>query len=268
MEREDLRQQSFAPSMNAFVCAACGRQYYFEVASNRRTDPLSNRRRSQQLRDKYKYIDEHLVNPFFVTLTIQNVSCCADGVKHIRDCFKKLCRRHPYNVWFAGGMYAIEISPKSDGFYNVHIHACIDSLHDLSRLDRVGGVSSLGDDCLFFDSVDTLKYDWFELTGDSYVVDWQRARYPKAAISYCLKYSTKETNFFGREDEVEMALRKTRLLSFFGCLYNMKGVKSRFVCVNCGVVGALIFARNLSGFEFKVIDSFRKDYNLPVWEDV
>lgn len=205
----------------AFYCNECGSVMRFHVDCKRRVCVSCNKKRSDALIRKYENIDDYLINgnTYFCTLTLKNVMSVKNGVVRVRRAFKKLIRRHPYCEWFAGGMYAIETSPNDDWSYNVHIHACIDSCINIARCYKT-----------------EFNKDWYECTGDSYVTDWQSTRHPGSAIRYCLKYSSKEVSYYDPES-VEAALKGVRVLSFFGVLYNCKGVSLEtgdFVCLSCG----------------------------------
>ncbi|MEO5351441.1 MAG: protein rep [Magnetococcus sp. YQC-3] len=206
----------------SFLCSECGSIMRYHVDCKRRICVSCNKKRSDKLIKKYSNIEHYFLdgNTFFVTFTLKNVYDVVVGVSRIRKAFKDLCRRHPYNVWFAGGLYAIECSPNIDGSFNVHIHACIDCVLDLSRGRKT-----------------ELNEDWYDVTGDSYIVDWQPSRHVSSAISYCLKYTTKEVDFGDYALSVEDALHGIRMLSFFGVLYNFKGisfVSGGLHCLSCG----------------------------------
>lgn len=215
----------------AYMCSTCGEVYRFPARCHRRTCPTCNLERSNKLKFKYRHVDEYIENPFFVTFTLKNTESAKDGVNRIRKAFKELCKLPFYRHMFAGGVYAIECGIGRDGKFNVHIHACIDSCVDLQR-------------CGFYNRYDTkncrLAQDWLSCTGDSFIIKWERARYPKHAISYCLKYSTKNVEYGDKENEVMEALYKSRLISMFGVCYRMNVTKPNpFVCESCGDEGSL-----------------------------
>lgn len=226
-------------SFVTFICPSCGETYNFRIGCHSRICPTCNRDKSLKLIKKYRSIDNYLVDAYFVTLTVVNVKSdkLKDSVSKMRNSIHKLCNRAPYRRWFSGGLYAIEFTynVERDDF-NLHAHMCIDSCIDLARCDFLGYASSDPSKVRA-----GLKQDWFEITGDSYIVDWQKTRHPKSAISYCLKYVTKTVNYGGYDKLVCEALYKTRMLSFFGVCYDVQGIaRLPFTCL-CGYSGGLEF---------------------------
>jgi Replication protein. len=224
-----------------FRCPSCGETYRFKLGCHLRICPTCNKSKAHQLISKYRNIDTNMVegNAYFVTPTIKNVKPdrLKEGVIKLRSSIRKLCKRAPYRRWFAGGLYAIEFTynRKRDDF-NLHAHMCVDSCIDLKRAGLLGYASDNPDKVK-----KGLKQDWYEVTGDSYIIDWQKTKYPKKAVSYCLKYVSKEA-YYGRYDmKVCEALYKTRMIAFFGCLYYAKGIpKLPFHC-ECGYCDGLEF---------------------------
>jgi len=218
-------------SFITYLCSICGELYRFPARCHSRTCPTCNKERANRLKYKYSHVDDYIMNPYFVTLTLKNTVSAKEGVDRIRKAFKDLCKMPFYRRMFAGGVYAIECGIGRDGNFNIHIHACIDSGVDLHR-------------CGFYNRYDTkhcrFAQDWLICTGDSFVVDWQRARHPKHAISYCLKYTAKNVEYGVKENEVQEALYKSRLISMFGVCYRMDVTKPKpFVCESCGFEGSL-----------------------------
>lgn len=222
-----------------FICPSCGETYNFKLGCHLRVCPTCNRDKSIKLIKKYKNIDSHLENPYFVTPTIKNIKLndLEKGIVKMRSSIRKLCNRAPYRRWFAGGLYAIEFTyNKNRDDFNLHAHMCIDSCIDLKRAGLMGYANSDRSK-----AKKGLKQDWFEITGDSYIIDWQRTKHPNKAISYCLKYVTKTSFYGGYDMEVCTALYRTRMIAFFGALYSVKGVlKLPYVC-ECGYDGGLEF---------------------------
>ena len=188
---------------------------------NKRTCPDCAPRLADKMISKYEKIDKYFNKCFFVTLTLKNVSWfkLREGLKKQRDDFKKLLRREPYNRWFAGGIYAIEVTvggkdENGDKTWNVHMHAAIDSVVDISIAPY------------FYNRYNTkntkFSRDWHDITGDSFIIDWQTARHKHKAVEYCLKYVSdkkKLENLQMYTYWLDKAFRGMRLLSTFGHLY-------------------------------------------------
>lgn len=222
-----------------FLCSNCGSTYSFKLGCHSRICCSCNKDKSVKLIKKYSKIDTTLENPYFVTFTIKNVqpNKLKEGTVKLRNSIKRLCNRAPYRKWFAGGLYGIEytVNRKRNDF-NLHAHACIDSCIDLKRADYIGFASD--------NPVKVkrgLKQDWYDITGDSYIVSWERTKYPKKAISYCLKYLSKDIDYYEYGNLVQTVLYKTRMVAFFGCCYNAPTVERLpFVC-ECGYSEGLEF---------------------------
>mgnify|MGYP005805373333 CR=1 FL=1 len=224
-----------------FQCPSCGELYRFKLGCHLRVCPTCNKSKALQLIKKYRNIDSNLIdgNAYFVTPTIKNVKPddLKDGIVKLRSSIHKLCRRAPYRRWFAGGLYAIEFTyNKKFDTFNLHAHMCVDSCIDLKRAGFLGYAHTDPRK-----SKRGLKQDWFDITGDSYIVDWQRTKYPKKAVAYCLKYVSKEASYGSYTMKVCEALYKTRMIAFFGCLYYVKALpRLPFMC-ECGYSDGLEF---------------------------
>jgi Replication protein. len=222
-----------------FLCPGCGSTYSFKLGCHSRICPTCNKDKSIRLIKKYSKIDTVLKNPYFVTLTTKNVSPdkLKEGKTKLKNSFKKLCNRAPYRRWFTGGLYAIEftVNRVRDDF-NLHMHLCIDSCIDLKRANYIGFASDNPSKVKR-----GIKQDWYEITGDSYIVDWQKTRHPKKAVSYCLKYLAKNVDYYLYDGLVQSVLYKSRMISMFGSCYNCPiTAKLPFVC-ECGYSDGLEF---------------------------
>jgi Plasmid rolling circle replication initiator protein and truncated derivatives len=220
-------------SFVTYLCPNCGNTYNFKLNCHSRTCPTCNKANSFKLIKKYKNVDRYLQkgNAYFVTPTIKNVppEKLKDGVKKIRDSIKKLCNRAPYRRWFAGGLYAIEFTlNKKKNTFNIHAHMTVDSCIDVGRCYM--GFGSMNPKL----NKKGLKSDWYNITKDSFIIDWQKTKYPNKAVAYCLKYLQKDSDYYPYDSEVREALYKTRMISFFGCLYLIKPIENLpFIC-ECG----------------------------------
>jgi hypothetical protein len=151
-----------------------------------------------------------------VTLTQKNRESLEGAVDDLREAWKKLRRRTPYNESWQGGLYAVEAVNKGRGWH-VHLHVLVE-----------GGYVSQG----------LLARDWQELTGDSWIVDIREvdALY---GLKYTLKYLKKAPTISGHVDEYNEVLKGTRLVQAWGSWYGEVQVKEeedtpKLVCAVCG----------------------------------
>lgn len=75
----------------------------------------------------------------------------------------------------------------------------------------------------------TLSDAWFEITGDSMVVDIKQVHNPKKAVSYILKYITKPPQTKTYEDIANWAwlIKGSRRLKTYGIFYNKLPIKKK-----------------------------------------
>lgn len=101
--------------------------------------------------------------PCLLTLTQKKKSqSLKASVKSITASFKALRRSKIFKTYFKGGLFSVEstarppvtVSVDSDGLYHVHIHALVFRTRQLT-----------GDD------LQSLKDRWYEITGDSHVIN-------------------------------------------------------------------------------------------------
>jgi len=122
-----------------------------------------------------------------------------------------------------GGFYSVEVVPKDDGFWNVHIHAIIDAP---------------------FLPQSVLSREWRDITGGSYIVDIQALRNREAGVVYCLGYCSDEDKIRetwedvseSRKREFERAVKHRRLIQTFGHLHGVPKRSTPFECPECGSV--------------------------------
>jgi len=145
------------------------------------------------------------------------------------------------------------------------MHAAIDSIVDISTAPY------------FYNRYNTkntkFSRDWLEITGDSFIVDWQQARHKHKAVEYCLKYvgDTKKLNKMQMYTYwLDKAFRGMRLLSTFGHLYG--GIiemrpKTPFRCHVCNAEHSLVFdgarqvtSDDLLGYDQNLLDVGKCDW--------
>jgi len=202
-------------------CESCG--YEHKVAYNcklRFCSRCAGVKKAGYMKKYINYIESlNADNIRFVTLTIKNVAELRAGVDKIRDCFVKLRHREHYKRRIDGGLYGVEANPDDDGKWNIHIHF----IYYGAWIKQ-----------------STLSDDWYDITGDSMVVDIKRPDRPSDALRYVLKYVTKGVDAsdgkWTGEALVEfvVALSDVRMIQAFGCFLGKVADKEPFDCPNCG----------------------------------
>jgi hypothetical protein len=136
--------------------------------------------------------------PKMLTLTLrQNEQTCDHEITRLLKCFARLRRHAKWKAEVRGGIYAVELVPRSDGrTHHVHLHAIID--------------------CFFLD-VRWISETWKEITGDSFQVDIKAPQKNKG--SYIAKYAAKGANSLTEASnpwELADRLHGRRLIGTFG----------------------------------------------------
>ncbi len=155
-------------------------------------------------------------NPKLVTLTVRNMETLdRERVAKSLASFRALMRQKYYRERIRGGLRVMELVNKGRG-WNLHFHVLVDALYlDQARLSR----------------------DWFELTGDSFIVDVRRAGSSREGLRYILKYLAKAPKLSGLESTYNRVMKGARFVQPFGMLYDGDelGIQ-RFpsVCPSCG----------------------------------
>lgn len=150
---EDEQGPSLRPYMcHERMCLQCQRAY------------------SRKMNRKVNARFQAMQHPKFVTLTLKaNDHTCDHESTRILRSFQRLRRTDFWKTHVKGGLWALEMVPRSDGrTHHVHLHALVDSR---------------------FLPVQLLSKKWLEITGDSWKVDVQKpyAKDPR----YICKYVTK-----------------------------------------------------------------------------
>jgi len=190
------------------------------LTCGRRTCPHCAHRRYLRLKDEYSHLNRKIRRGRILTLTLKNGLNVAELVDKAISSFKKLRRREIFrNV--RGGFYAVEVVPKDAGLWNVHLHVIFD-----------GPFLPQG----------KLSENWYDITGDSYVVDIQLLRKRNAGVKYVLGYCSDEDKVRdtwggvpeSRKKEFERAVKHRRLVQTFGHLHGVQKRDSVFECPECG----------------------------------
>src|SRR5262249_17404440 len=127
----------------------------------------------------------------------------------------------------------IECINKGSG-WNVHLHALVE-----------GG----------FVRPDHIAQDWYELTGDSYIVHSTSCYEPEGALKYILKYLLKAPTLSGRAKEYNAVLKGRRLIQTFGSWYKRATLpkeekQPKLVCSTCGHAAWIVMIQRQQGKVF------------------
>jgi len=222
-------------------CCECAYVHAVLYHCKLRVCPECGRVRKGELTASYSDALRSLGRLRFVTLTLKNVADLKDGVKRIRELFRKLRHdkvRRPvgwieerrdvldsdivegvsyYKTCILGGVYGIETPVGQDGLWNIHLHFLY------------GGA---------YIPQDQLSSDWEFLTTDSCVVYIQGVKHGRSPVGYILKYVNKHDSIVLAGDdklgEYISGLHNVRLLQPFGSLLGKKAAKPLFLCPECG----------------------------------
>ncbi|KXA88545.1 hypothetical protein AKJ62_04945 [candidate division MSBL1 archaeon SCGC-AAA259D14] len=186
----------------------------------RRTCPECALRRFLEMKEKYRRF-KNPPNAKFLTLTIKRSWDLEELLERAIDCFRKLRRRKIFRR-VSGGLYSIEVKPPtSEGWY-VHIHIVMSSPFILR---------------------DKISEEWKDLTGDSFMVKINDARFRKNIVYYVCGYTSNKKKVKEiwedvpewRKVEFEKVAKNRRLIQTFGNFFGIVYKNSEpFKCPKCG----------------------------------
>jgi len=181
--------------------------------------PFCAIRRGAKLLRNYHERALHLVDQFdfhSVVLTVKNGPDLVERHTHLKHAFKRLRTqgRDGYGVWanVKGAIWSTEFT-KSDEGWHPHLHIIV-AVPKGSPPIRYGQDSPLGK-------------QWFELTGDSFIVHAQPIR-PEgddlaAGLCEVLKYAVKFSDLDLTDNlDAYLALKGKRLVQSSGCFYGLE----------------------------------------------
>lgn len=220
-------------------CLQCGHFFDVPVYCGDRFCPVCSVTRRNRIRHRLEFLVEN-VNPRpgyrlkHLTLTIKNQSDLALMVSTLFSCFKELRQTASWKAHVDGGAFVCEITGCS-GNWHVHIHAIIEARY----------------------------YKWAEILKLWMQISPGRGVYiqniPKREIvRYLTKYLSKNDTPIGDRDELNDALKGTRLYQPFGSWYaiNLKYVKPPPLCPDC------------KGSFFMLSGEFSEISDIRFWKEV
>ena len=209
------------------ICRNCGHTHTFQIECNDRTCPECQERRRYRIIDRFKPIVSIMQHPYFITLTFVRKNLTQHAVKKIRNDFTKLRHR---KFWRAtGGIYQIEVGNLDNwGQCNLHIHIIADFPKWEKTFDIFGSLSNTTK------RRTALSKNWYEITGDSFIVDVKRIHSAKHIIKqYLTKHMAKRIGAKKHADMINRALRGSRLVQGFGTLTHCSMRYFLVECPNC-----------------------------------
>lgn len=222
----------------SLYCAECGGLKRVIINCGDRTCPTCRKKEYKRLLRKYRPAMDILSHKCLVLVTLtmaieKGEGVLRDKILKIKKSWQKLIRHELFKNAIQGGYYTIEIkwSEKSQG-WNVHIHALCEIAKGARiktwrawnalkmRMEDKADVIPVEGEML---SIQQLKEEWEELTGDSHRVDIAPVTQAKGrkggavgALSYILKYMSKPAEISGKTIAYCEGLKGFKLLHAFG----------------------------------------------------
>jgi hypothetical protein len=200
-------------------CAYCGNSYHVKLKCSDKTCPDCRKRKFWTEFSLYKQRVKRKQRLRLITLTllIKHSSKAPPyyKIRRVRNAFRNLLRRSPYNYLIKGGLYSVEAIQNPSG-WNVHLHVLAEG---------------------FFISQARLSKDWKDITGDSYIVDIRKVYNGLGGLKYILKYLLKSPVLTDiSKDEYNRMFYRVRFISAFGSWYHaeLEREKKLFACDRCG----------------------------------
>ena len=137
----------------------------------------------------------------FATLTLKHSRASLPAqIDRLYDSFRRLRQRKSWRATVTGGAAFLELKIGKDRLWHPHLHCLVET----KWLDQK-----------------TLAHEWYEVTGDSFIVDVRPIRSEKELVNYVAKYASKPMEATTLRDhsrlcELIPALRSRRLCLAFG----------------------------------------------------
>ena len=214
-------------------CSACGHKFWVISKCRQRLCPICSYKVTQQRTAIIESFLSSLRYPKFITLTMPRWKDePRDGITFIRNCFHRL-RRNKRLPGFDGGVYAIEVVPKNDGWH-IHIHLIVSAKFIPHRM---------------------LQAAWGTIIGTYQPsVDIRHAQ-GKSTAKYIAKYVSKSLSPSGDPSHyarLYAAIHGSRLFSLFGSWFHRQDYRDTLrpvdtlpalQCPKCGTEGSLFDVR-------------------------
>lgn len=246
-----------------FLKGTCGCSSPHSLQLTRRCDkrfcPDCSKIRQKRIKRRMQlYLRDHYNTPKktfkFLTISPENYYNLEEGLKHIKQSFRKFYRRKYFRERCDGGFYVVEVTNNGNGWH-IHLHCLIYS----SRLTNVyqGKCPYCGQWYLKKDKQRGVFYcanrscnkkyngvikkprlvrEFEESSGRSCFVDISHIQKKRSVINYCLKYIGVEKAKFQNSYQFAQFIVSSynqRLISPFGDFSHLPKIKSVSICPYC-----------------------------------
>lgn len=183
-------------------CLCCGHNFDVPIYCGDRFCQICGKKRRERVRKRIQFLIDQTsslsgVTLKMFTLTIRSDQDLSNMIKHLVSSFRRLRSTKYWNKAVFGGCFVFEIKGRP-GRWHAHIHGIVESYFlDWHRLRRL----------------------WLKSSG-SPGIDI-RAIHKSRSVSYITKYITKPAVDSSFLDDVNSALKGTRLFQPFGTWFNV-----------------------------------------------
>jgi len=209
-------KESFCPNFKTFFtlyCEKCDKTYIVKAGCKQRTCSFCAANREKKLIWKYTDASRTMQNPKLITLTAPWFKNPRVGKKIMTSAFRRLRQRKPFKYLFKKGLYGFHFKPKPGGMWYVHIHALIDTKYVPQPI---------------------LAAAWSKCMPGAVISDIRKAWSPKGGLKYILGYITATKHLAGHEDEFNVYMKGTQLVSTTGGMVAEPLLTGGFICPYCG----------------------------------
>ena len=207
----------------------CGKHLLCQACAIRRG---AQKLQAYSSRVEYVLSQDKNISPWLITFTVKNGDDLRERFNHLMTSFKKLQKQRAKRLqgakWYketemekvSGAVFSYEVPKSKDGEkWHPHIHmlALCSEKPDVGFVDPVTGEGH------------GLRKEWYDLTGDSFMVDVRRNEGQDIIDMACevMKYAVKFTSQSASDTwHAFQALNGRRLFGSFGSLHGVKLPKS------------------------------------------
>lgn len=218
----------------SLICRECGHTHTIPIECGDRTCEFCQRRRRARICKRFEPIVAIMPHPYFITLTTKRKALTRHGVRKLRKDFQKLRDR---KLWEGDkGVYQIETGTITDlNMCNLHIHSIVNWIGPTKILDIFHSLPSK------LKRNHPIAKKWFEITGDSYIIDIKRCFSARQAIKgYLTKHMAKRVGTKLHMNVINAVFHNTRLIQGYGKLCHTCRRIWDVQCEGCGAVNSYV----------------------------
>lgn len=216
------------------ICRDCGHTKIIPIECGDRTCETCQPRRRARICKRFEDVVNIMPHPYFITLTTKRKSLTRVGVKKLRKDFQKLRDR---KIWKGDkGVYQIETGTITDlNMCNLHIHTIVNWIGPTKLLDNFNILPSM------FKRLHPIAKNWFEITGDSFIIDIKKCFSARQAIKdYLTKHMAKRVGTKLHANIINAVFHDMKLIQGYGKLCHIgKGIWD-VQCEGCGAVNSYV----------------------------